>query len=403
MIWPAKKLRYRAVHNAMKASVAFTPFPVPELYSGPGCVKKVPEAVKSKRIDNVLVVTDKDLMALGLLDGLLKSLEEEEIRYTLFDEVYPNPTIQNVEDGYALYRDNKCKGIIAFGGGSPMDCAKIIAARVKRPRRSVKKLKGLFKILRILPPIFAVPTTAGTGSETTIAAVISDPEEQEKFAIIDFSIVPRFAFLDPELMVSLPQHITSTTGMDALTHAVESYIGLHNTELVKNNAEKATRLIFENLEDVYEDGSDIVKRENMAMASYYAGVAFTRASVGYVHAIAHNLGGLYGVPHGLANAIILPYVLEESREDAEKKIANLAIEAKLGKHGDSPTELSISFIERIKAMNKNMGIPDFVEELQEEDIPLIAKRALKEANPLYPVPTILNQKSCEKLISRLLQ
>ncbi len=402
MLWPLKKLFYRTFSYTMRGVVKITLLPSPTLYSGPGAVKKMPEAIKSKSIDNVLIVTDKDLMGLGLLDGMLESLDVNGIKYTIYDKVQPNPTIQNVEDGLDMYLKNNCEGLILFGGGSPMDCGKVIAARVKRPKKSVADLRGWLKILRFLPPMFAVPTTSGTGSEITIAAVISDPATHEKFALVDPSTVPKFAFLDPELMAGLPPHITSTTGMDALTHAVEAYIGLHSVQTVKIHAEKAARMVFENIEDVYKDGSDLAKREKMALASYYAGYAFTRASVGYVHAIAHNMGGQYGVPHGLANAIILPYVLQISREKAEKKLANLAIEVGLGHFGEPERQLSIRFINAIKTMNQNLGIPEKIKELKEEDIPLIAERALAEAQPMYPVPLLLNQKSCEELIRNLL-
>lgn len=402
MLWYLQKLLYRTFSYIMRVGVKFTIFPTPTLYTGPGSVKKIPEAIRLKGIENILVVTDKDLMKLGLLDGMLKSLDANNIKYTIFDGVQPNPSIENVEEGLALYLRNQCQGLILFGGGSPMDCGKAIAARVKRPKKPVEKFRGMFKILRILPPMFAVPTTAGTGSEVTIASIITNTATHEKLVIADPSLIPRYAFLDSELMEGLPPHITAATGMDALTHAVEAYIGLHDVLDVRIHAEKATRMIFENLEAVYKDGSDLVRRDKMALASYYAGYAFTRASVGYVHAIAHNLGGLYGVPHGLANAIILPHVLRLSRENAEKKLARLAIESGIGFFGESERELSIRFIRKVEEMNKNMGIPETVEELNRMDIPLIAKRALQEANPMYPVPTLLNQKTCEELVLRLL-
>ncbi len=402
MLWPLKKMTYRTFNYSMRVGIKLAWLPTPTLYSGPGSVKKIPEAIKSKSIDNVLVVTDKRLMELGLLDGMLESLDVNGIGYTVFDGVQSNPSIQNVEDGVDIYLKNDCQGIILFGGGSPMDCGKLIAARVNRPKKTVNDFRGWFKILRILPPMFAVPTTAGTGSEVTIAAVVTNPDTHEKFAVIDPTLVPRYAFLDPELMTGLPPHITSTTGMDALTHAVEAYIGLYDVQQVKTQSEKATRIIFDTLEDVYKDGSDLEKRNEMALASYYAGCAFTRATVGYAHAIAHTLGGLYGVAHGLANAIILPHVLQISRANAEKKLAKLAIEAGIGHFGEPEGELSTRFIDAIKTMNRNMGIPETIKELKEEDISLIAERALQEANPMYPVPYLLNQKSCEELVRMLL-
>jgi alcohol dehydrogenase len=402
MIWTLKKGMYRAQQKIMKGAAMIIPFPVPVLLTGAGSINLLAKNVNARGIKNILVVTDKMLMSLNLLDGLLASLEEHNINYTVYDDVQPNPTIQNVENGRKVYKENKCKGIIAFGGGSPIDCAKIIGARISNPYMSVKKMKGIFKVFLPIPPLFCVPTTAGTGSETTLAAVISNPETHEKFVISDIKIVPKIAVLDPELMVGLPPHITSTTGMDALTHAVEAYIGLNGTQFTDENAEIATKLVFENLEKVYKNGSNLEARNNMALASFHGGAAFTRAYVGYVHAIAHNMGGMYGVPHGLANAIILPYILDFCRDDAEEKLAGLAIAGGIGKKGDSESMLADKFIEKVRDMNKNMEIPTKIQELNEEDIPLIAKRVLDEAHPDYPVPTIMTLKDCETLIRKLL-
>lgn len=402
MIWTLKKTAYRAQHGVMKVVAGVFPFPVPALLTGPGSVGQLAENIKIRGLKHVLVVTDRVLMDLKLPEGLLSALNENGVEYTIFDEVQPNPTIENVEEGRKLYKENKCDGIIGFGGGSPIDCAKIIGARISNPYLSVRRMKGLFRVFLPIPPFFAVPTTAGTGSETTIAAVITDADSHEKFAVNDFKLIPKIAVLDPELMVGLPPHITATTGMDALTHAVEAYIGVNGNKFTDENAEKATQLIFENLETAYTDGSNLEARNNMALASFYAGTAFTRAYVGYVHAIAHNMGGLYGVAHGLANAIILPYVLEFCRKDAEPKLARLAVTGGIGSEEESAEALSHRFIGKIKAMNKDMGLPDYIKELKEEDIPLIAKRALDEAHPDYPVPRIMTRQECEDLIRRLL-
>jgi alcohol dehydrogenase class IV len=402
MLWTLKKIFYRVYQWVMKGVLRILPFPVPELLTGAGSLETLPEAIRLHGVDDVFVVTDKGLVSAGLVQRLLDTLHENRISYTLYDEVQPNPTIQNVEKGLKLYLTHQCKGIVAFGGGSPMDCAKLIGARVTNPKRSVPAMKGLFKVRRKLPPLFAVPTTAGTGSETTLAAVISDPETHEKFAVVDLKLVPVIAVLDPELMLGLPPHITAATGMDALTHAIEAYIGRYGTKFTNERAEKATRIILEDLEDVYRDGSDLEKRHNMALASFYAGSAFTRAYVGYVHAIAHNMGGLYGVPHGLANAIILPHVLRFSRKEAEQKLARLARAGGIGRESDPDEELSCRFIEKIDTMNRNMSIPTTIKELQEKDIPLIAERALEEGNPDYPVPRLMSRRECEALVRKML-
>ena len=402
MLWTVKTKLYRVQQGVMKVAADFLPFPVPVLLTGPGSVRKLAENIRVRRLKHVLVVTDKILMELKLPQGLFDALTENGIKYTVFDDVQPNPTIENVEAGRNMYKLNKCDGIIGFGGGSPMDCAKIIGARVSNPYFSVRRMKGMFKVILPIPPFFCVPTTAGTGSETTVAAVISDPKTHEKFAISDLKLIPKIAVLDPELMVGLPPHITSTTGMDALTHAVEAYIGLNGNRFTDENAEHATRLIFENLEKAFKNGKDLEARNNMALASFYGGSAFTRAYVGYVHAIAHNMGGLYGVPHGLANAIILPYVLEFCRKEAEKKLARLAIAGGIGTKGESEEELADRFIKKIRTLNKNMKIPTCIKELREKDIPLIARRALDEAHPDYPVPRIMTLRECEALIRKLL-
>jgi len=402
MLWELKKRAYRVQHRVMKTASMVLPFPVPLLLTGPGSIQKLAENIRIRGVKHVLVVTDKMLMKLKLPEKFLQSLKDNGLKYTVFDDVKPNPTIQNVENGRKIYREKECDGIVGFGGGSPIDCAKIIGARISNPYFSVRRMKGLFRVLLPIPPFFCVPTTAGTGSETTVAAVITDPETHEKFAISDLKLIPKIAVLDPELMVGLPPHITSTTGMDALTHAVEAYIGLNGSKFTDENAENATRLIFENLETAYKNGSNIEARSNMALASFYAGSAFTRAYVGYVHAIAHTIGGLYGVPHGLANAVILPYVLEFCRKDAEKKLAKLAVAGGIGTKKESDKDLSHKFIDKIKSMNKKMKIPTCINELQEKDIPLIAKRALDEAHPDYPVPTIMTLKECEALIRKLL-
>lgn len=283
-----------------------------------------------------------------------------------------------------------------------MDCAKSASARVTNPNISVPQMRGTLKIRKKLPPLFAIPTTAGTGSETTIAAVVTDPATHEKYAVIDTKLVPLVAALDPEVTIGLPPHITSTTGMDALTHAVEAYIGKNGTPYTDKNAEEAVEIIYKYLEKVYKEGCDLQAREQMLLASYKAGIAFTRAYVGYVHAIAHTLGGLYGVPHGLGNAVVLPYILEYFGSSCYSKLAKLAVVAGIGKQGEDEERLAKRFIESIKAMNANMNIPTGFKEIKAEDVPLIVERVLKEGNPGYPVPKIMNSKECSELIVKLM-
>lgn len=403
MCWALKKFWYRVNQKVLKLGMSFMNWKEPQLFEGQNSVLKLPRFISEQKIQRVLIVTDKGLMKLNLLGPLVRELNVYKIDCFIFDDVQPNPTITNVEDCKEMYLQNKCEAFIAFGGGSPMDCAKAAAARVVKPRQSIRKMRGYLKIHKKLPPFFAVPTTAGTGSETTLAAVISNPETHEKNAIADVCLRPKFAVLDPMLTVGLPPHITSTTGMDALTHAVEAYIGKSNVKSTIRYAEEAIKLIHDNLEKAYINGGDIEARNNMLKASYLAGNAFTRAFVGYVHAIAHNLGGMYGTPHGLANAVILPYVLEWYGSKAYKKLAKLADIIEITKPEMTNEEKAKAFISEIKRMNKTMNIPEKFDFIKEEDIPTLVERALKEGNPGYPVPKIMNKTDCESVIRSLIK
>lgn len=398
MCWALKKCYYRISQKILKIAMCFMNWAEPQLLEGENAVLKLPKFIKDKGINKVLIVTDKGLMGLHLLDPLFEELKAQNVEYVIYDGVQPNPTIPSIEECKDIYINNKCEGIIAFGGGSPMDCAKAAAARVVKPKKSVRKMRGYLKVNKKLPPFFAVPTTAGTGSETTLAAVVTDPETHEKNAIADPCLRPKYAVLDPALTVGLPPHVTSTTGMDALTHAVESYIGKSNVKSTIRYAEEATKLIHENLEKAYFNGKDIEARNNMLKASYLAGNAFTRAFVGYVHAIAHNLGGLYNTPHGLANAVILPYVLEWYGNKAYPRLAKLADLIGITTEEMTVEEKGKAFIAEIRRMNKAMNIPEKFDFIKEEDIKTLVQRALKEGNPGYPVPKIMNANDCEMVI-----
>lgn len=318
------ELYCRTYQGIMKVGSSVLPWREPELLRGENSLSKLPKLIKDKNLKSVLIVTDQGITSIGLMDGFLKGLTAEGIHYFVYDKTVPNPTIDNIEEAYSMYKANQCQGIVAFGGGSPMDCAKAVGARVAKPNKSIPKMKGVFKVLKKIPPLFAIPTTAGTGSEATLAAVVSNSETHEKYAIMDTSLIPHYAVLDPLLTVGLPPHITSTTGIDALTHAVEAYIGRSNTKETTQWSIDAVKLIFDNLYESYSNGTNLTARTNMQEAAYLAGMAFTRAYVGYVHAIAHTLGGFYSVPHGLANAIILPYVLEYYGDSVHKPLAELA-------------------------------------------------------------------------------
>lgn len=381
----------RAYQKTFKFASRFLTWRTPELLEGENSLLKLPALVKKKELQRILIVTDQGIAQLGLMDPLLEGLQKQQIDYIVYDKTIPNPTIDNIEEAYRLYKTYSCEGIIAFGGGSPMDCAKGVAARAARPDLQIPQMKGTLKVRKEMPPFFAIPTTAGTGSEATVAAVVSNSKTHEKYAINDPVLIPHYAVLDPLLTIKLPRHITSTTGMDALTHAVEAYIGKSTTEETRSYSREAVELIFSNLYIAYVDGENLEARKNMQKAAYLAGMAFTRAYVGNVHAIAHTLGGFYGVPHGLANAVILPYVLEFYGETVYKPLSELAEAAEIGNAGQSHEQKAKEFIEAIKQLNKEMDIPNKIEGIVNRDIPIMVERALQEANPLYPVPKILNK------------
>jgi len=385
------KLYCRSFQRVMKTASSFMPWREPKLLAGENSLKELPKIIKQNNIDGVLIVTDQGIVSVGLMNEFLNDLSINGIDYVVYDKTVPNPTINNIEEAYQMYTSNNCKGIVAFGGGSPMDCAKGVGARTARPNKSIPQMKGVLKVLKKMPPLFAIPTTAGTGSEATLAAVVSNSETHEKYAIMDTALIPHYAVLDPLLIVNLPPHITAATGIDALTHAVEAYIGRSNTKETTQYSLDAVKLIFENLYESYSNGINIQARTNMQKAAYLAGMAFTRAYVGYVHAIAHTLGGFYSVPHGLANAIILPYVLEYYGEYVHKPLAELAELVGIGAPEDTTEQKACKFIEAIKKLNESMAIPKKVSGIVDSDIPVMIERALKEANPLYPVPRILNE------------
>lgn len=376
-----------------KLAIPFLPYHFPmELES----IMDVPALLKRNGIDNVLVVTDAAIHSCGIIEPLKRALEGSRICWSIYDETVPNPTVKNVEEARRIYLDNGCQALIGFGGGSPMDCAKVVGARIAKPNQSVCSMKGIFKILKKPPFTIAVPTTAGTGSETTLAALISDSETQSKFTINDFSLLPDAAVLDPEVTRSLPQRITSTTGMDALTHAVEAYIGRSTVKSTRAAAKRAVKLIVDNLEKAYADGSNMDARRNMLRASFLAGQAFTVSYVGYCHAVAHTLGGKYNTPHGLANAVLLPHVLEAYGESVYNRLKELAIVARIADEATPAETAAKAFIDMVRSMNARMHIPATLPGIHAEDIPALAVKAEREANPLYPVPKLMTARELEQ-------
>ena len=394
-----RKIYCRAFQKAFHIAIPFLPYRKPKIA---GSVKELPEIIMRHKCTHVLIITDGGIMKLGLTRRLEKALKEAGIPYTIYDKTVANPTTVNVREALELYHKEDCDAIIGFGGGSSMDCAKAVGACTVKPNQSLAQMKGILKVHKKLPLLMAVPTTAGTGSETTLAAVITDADTRYKYAINDFPLIPRYAVLDPKVTLSLPPFITATTGMDALTHSVEAYIGNSTTIDTRRDALKAVKLIFENIDIAYEHGDNIQARRNMLHASFYAGCAFTKSYVGYVHAVAHSLGGQYNVPHGLANAILLPLVLREYGSCIDKKLHRLAIAAGLADKNTPDHEAAELFIQAIEEMKERFGIVNIVKEIQETDIPKLSHYADKEANPLYPVPKLMDASELEKFYYMLM-
>jgi len=394
-----EKIYCRAFQFLFKVALPLLPYRQPNILENNN---EVVDLLKNKGHKNILFVTDKTIRGLGLTKSLEDALTNAELNVTVYDEVLPNPTISQIEKGLLLYKENLCDSIIALGGGSVMDCAKVIGARAVKPKQPVEKMKGLLKIGKRLPLLIAIPTTAGTGSETTLAAVITDDKTHHKYPINDFNLIPHYALLDYHLTLGLNKKITSTTGMDALTHAVEAFIGRSTTKQTRAAALEAIKLIYENLKNAYDDGSNATARQNMLKASYLAGVAFTKSYVGYSHAIAHSLGGKYGVPHGLANAIILPVILKEYGKSVYKKLSKISLYIGMGKIENTPEQNAKEFIAWIEELNRYFEIPSTVDSLKAEDIDCLSKLAAKEGNPLYPVPKLMNEKELAKVYEKLL-
>lgn len=396
-----KKLWYRIYQIAQAIVARFANFKKAPRIEGAGCSDQIPQILKKEKVSKVLVVTGKHV-GKSIAPPIIEKIMADGIECVHYDQVEANPTTTKVYEIRDLFNKEKCNGIIAIGGGSPIDASKAAAALIARPKKSCNSLAGILKVMKKIVPFIAVPTTSGTGSETTFAAVITDAETHHKYPIMDPVLIPKYAVLDPLLTVDLPQKTTSATGMDALTHAVESYLCTsnytHDTVLF---AEEATKLIFGYLERAYKDGNDVEARAKMQEAAYLAGWSFGRAGVGNVHAIAHTLGGLYNTPHGLANAVILPIVLEDYGPKAYKKLARLSEITGLMTSG-TEEEKAKRFIKEVYDMNERMGIPRHLDVIEEKDIPTIITWALKECNPTYPVPVIYDETRCRKVINEII-
>lgn len=395
-----KRIHCRVFQLCFRAVLPVLPYREPEILTQ---CEALGEVCEKENISSILIVTDSGIVEHQLLEPILEQLTAHQVEFAVYDKTRPNPTVENVEEALALYKEKQCGAIIAVGGGSSMDCAKAVGARVAYPKRSVGQMKGILRVLRKIPTLIAVPTTAGTGSEVTLAAVITDSEKHHKYALMSFPLIPHYALLDARFTLSLPKSLTATTGMDALTHAVEAYIGRSTTKETRTLALEAAKLVFENIKVAYEDGNNQEARSNMLYAAYKAGVAFSKSYVGYIHAIAHSLGGQYGIPHGLANAVIMPYVLVGYGKSVYKKLHRMATYVGISTEQEEDEAAARRFIEAIREYNSCMGIPKKLKGICVEDIEVMAEHAQKEANPLYPVPRLMTKEELKEYYYRIME
>lgn len=366
-------------------------------YHGHGAIENIVPELTARGYKKAFVCSDPDLIKFGVTGKITALLDAASFPYAVYSEIKPNPTIQNVQDGVAAFKAAEADCIVTIGGGSSMDTAKAIGIIINNPEfADVRSLEGVAPTKKHAVFTIAVPTTAGTAAEVTINYVITDVEKKRKFVCVDTNDIPEIAVVDPDMMSSMPKGLTAATGMDALTHAIEAYIGRSTTRQTRSAAVEAIQLIFDNLQNAYNNGNDKTARHHMLRASYLAGTAFTKSYVGYVHAVAHSLGGCYGIPHGLANSVLLPVILEAYGTAAHKKLARLA---RLTGISDSDLDAVAAgeFIRHIRNMNLSMNIPETLDGIRNEDIPKLARYADKEANPLYPVPVLWGPSKLEQM------
>lgn len=392
----------RLYAEILKQATSIIPLRDPTVFVGEDALQQLFAHIAERGIERLLLATDADILSLGLVDPSITALQEQGISVSVFDGISPDPNFDQVEQGAAALRAEDCEAVLAIGGGSVLDAGKLIAARANS-RKPVKAMTGMLRVDSKPLPIFAVPTTAGTGAEVTVAAVVTDPQTHQKFPVVDGKLLPHAVALDGQLTLGLPPALTAATGMDVLTHAIEAYVSRAAKHQTRQYALSAARRCIKYLPRAFAQGHrDLEAREQMMLASHEAGRAINQASAGYVHAIAHQIGAMYQVPHGVANAIVLPHVLAFSRPRIDERLAELAFFCDLGDVGESNAELADKLIDVITALNERFDIPDRIKALRSEDIPSIAKGAISEARLIYAVPRPMRHRDCEQVLKCLL-
>ena len=396
------------IHFLLRVRQAiFSPIQKIQLYMQPKMIKgehallDLVDVLKEKHLTHYMIVTTPGFIKRGTLQSFFEELTQNDIQYSIFHEVKPDPEISDVEKLKEMFIKDGCQALIAIGGGSAIDCSKAALACVQMKNLDVKTVLHTGRVSKQLPLLIAVPTTAGTGSEVTAGAVITDPIKKRKYALSHLFLIPKYAVLDASLLTSLPAKMTAYSGMDALTHAIEAYINCFNNRKTNEYALCAIKSIFQYLVPSFEDGLNMQYRLELLEASYNAGVAISNNYVGYVHAIAHGIGGMYHLQHGMINAIILPIVLEEYGGAVVGKLAKIT--DVVGITGATDQDKSKQFIQKLKDLNQIFSIPTSIPEIQEEDIHYLAIGAEKEGNPTYPTPVTWNVAQFEKVIRKIKQ
>ncbi|MEM1112208.1 MAG: iron-containing alcohol dehydrogenase [Pseudomonadota bacterium] len=380
----------------MKTIAALQPGATYRAFVGSGSSGSLCQHIANTGVRKVLVVTDKPLRDLGVVDQAIGALADNGVDVAFYDGVLPDPTYVQVSEGVAVQKAHGSEAVLAIGGGSSIDAAKIIAAAATSDANP-QDWVGFGKVKHDVLPLYAIPTTSGTGSEVTMGAVISDNETHEKGVISGANLLPAAAALDADLILGLPPHITAATGIDALTHAIEAYISVWDRGSRKSDSRMAVKLIFDHLVTAYNDGGNRVAREAVALGAYYGGMAINQVNVGNVHAIAHQLGGKYGIPHGLANALVLPGVLEFCRAEAQQDLAELAQLVGVGEQGDSEAALAQAFIQAVRDLREAVGVSPTSDKVQESDYDYLIDLALAEGLQ-YPTPKVMDKQDVRTIL-----
>ena len=389
--------------KALKVFSHLIPLPRPLLFVGEDACNELCDMVINEGGTNVFIVTDAVLNKLGIPAKVTDYLDQHNIRYQVYDGITPDPTFAVVEEGLSQTVNAKCDAIIAIGGGSVIDAAKMIAMSQGNNCKP-QKLIGILKARKKGVPLYCIPTTAGTGSEATLGAVVSDNDTHQKALSIDPKMIPLAAAIDPVIMKGMPKHITADTGIDVLTHALEAWMSANASVETDYYAASATKAVMQYLPIAYENGEDLQAREEMGIAAHYGGIAFNKAGLGYVHAIAHQLGAYYGIPHGRANAIVLPYVLDVNRQASKKRLAKLAKQTGMirqGNAGNSDAEIADHLIAQVRDLIASLHIDPAVRGMQSSDFDDIAKAAAKEVSDTYAVPTYLSPAEIKDILTRI--